>query len=235
MAKTNKQKEYEIAKRRAALELVFNEYLGKLKGNSAILKNQSRKGWQKLSVSSRGAVNIRCQAKLKSGSQCAKIALRGMLLCSTHGGKGLVKREEIKKMKRDLGIYSGSDIKSLQKELREVKDLTEEQLQDSTDELKLGIALLRKYLRETEDIKIAKNPGQLMWLIGEIARLKKEHYEVKHSKDVSFTKDQVEFLFNQFYLILIDEIKDVDLLKTIADRLTEIGKQIGRNGFKVVS
>lgn len=216
-------------------EQIFNELLKKCRKNSHIIKNQLNKNWQKLKEN-KISYSIRCQAvrNNKPGEQCINTAMHGTLLCKNHS-MGIEKKKEITKIKQSLGIYSGSGVIALQKELAEVQHLTDADLQDTTDELKLGISLLRKYLKETDDEKIAKNPGQLMWLIGEISRLKKEYYEIKHSKNVSFTKEQVVFLFNQVYLILIKLVKDVDLLKSIGEEIDEVGKRIGKEGFKNVN
>lgn len=237
MSKNKRQLETKIAERKIIKEKLFLELLEKSRKNSLIRKNQEIDEWKMFIVSHKGTISIRCQCKVinkKPYQQCLKKAIAGRLFCTTHGGLALVKSEKTKEIKKDLGIYTGEDIKSLRTELSEIENISEEQLQDTTDELKLGIALLRKYLKNTDDDKIAKGPGQLMWLIGEIARLKKEHYEIKHSKNVSWTKEQVQFLFNQFYLILIKQISDHNLLKSISEEIDRVGKQIGQTGFKVL-
>ena len=236
---TKSQIKQKIIEKTAIKEKVFDEILKGTRKNSAVRKNQSFEGWKKFHISQTGRIQIRCQANVgknkKKPKQCMKVSILGNLICETHGGKSLLKKEKIAEIKQSLGIYSGSGIKALQQELKEIENLTDEQLQDTKDELKLGIALLRKYLKNTEDEKIAKNPGQLMWLIGEIARLKRENYEIRHSKDVSFTKEQVMFLFHQMYMILIELIKDTTLLESISKRIEEVGEQIGENGFKEIN
>lgn len=218
-------------------ERIFDEIIKKSRKNSAAIKNQLFSNWKKSIIYANGAVSVRCQANVskKSPKQCMRKAVTNTVFCNGHGSNLTVEKKEIQELKQELGIYSGGGVKALQKELKEIEDLSPEQLQDTTDELKLSIALLRNLLKHTDDEKLAKSPGSLMWIIGEIARLKKEHYEIKHSKSVSFTKEQVTFMLNQFYLVLITLIKDADLLGEISGKLAEIGQQIGKNGFREVS
>lgn len=218
-------------------ERVFDEIFKKSRKNSAAVKNQLYPNWKKTITYSNGLTAIRCQANVskKGTKQCMTRSVTSTLFCRHHGSKSVMAKKEVQEIKRELGIYSGNGITALQQELKEIENLSPEQLQDTTDELKLSIALLRRYLKDTDDAKISKSPGQLMWIIGEIARLKKEHYEIKHSKNVSFTKEQILYMFNQFYLVLISSIKDTNLLENISVQIEEIGKQIGKNGFREVS
>jgi hypothetical protein len=224
----------------AIKQIQYEKLIAMCKKDSPILENTKRKGWQRYIYRPKGGVSIRCQARSGNKStgkvvQCLMPALIGKLVCRRHGGAlGKANTKKVK-IREELGIYSGNGIKNLQAELKEIQDLQPEQLQDTTDELKLSIALLRKYLKSADDEKIAKNPSQLLWMIGEIARLKKEYYEIKHTKNVSFTKEQVVFLFNQFYLILIKLVKDTDLLQQISYEIEQVGNKIGESGFKSVN
>jgi hypothetical protein len=241
MTKKEHNKEHDRKVKMVIMEQLFDKLLKETRKNSRIRPNQNYKNWKKTITNSKGSISIRCQANVNATKnkneprQCLRKAMKNCLVCQTHGGKRKIQREEITLIKQSLGIYTGEGLTALQKELEEIENITPEQLQDTTDELKLGIALLRNYLKNTDDEKIAKSPGQLMWIIGEIARLKKENYEMKHSKDVSFTRDQVTFLFSQFYLILIRLVKDQDLLQKISNEIDRVGKYIGKEGFKEIS
>jgi len=219
-------------------EMLFDKLIKKQRKNSVLVANQSIEGWKKLLIKNNGTAVIRCQAKIKKNGkvlQCGRFAMSGQIACKTHTGGEKIAKKEIRKIKESLGIYSGAGIQTLQKELKEIENLEPEQFQDTTEELKLGIALLRNYLKMNDDEKVAKAPGTLMFLIGEIARLKKEHWEIKHAKNVSFTKEQVMFLFNQFYLILVKLVKDMDLLKDISLEMDKVARLVGKEGFKEIS
>ena len=201
---------------------------------SRIIQYVNREGWEKFYISPTGRIDIRCQSKCHNSElQCRAKAEKGKIACRVHGGLTEGKVVKVKSdIQRSLGIYQGSEKWALQRELKEVEHLTPEELQDTTDEIKLSVALLRNYLSKTTDEQISKNPGQLIWILGEIARLKKEYFEIKHSKSVSFSWEQVSFLFMNFQLILIRLIKDPVLLSDISAEIRRAGSLIEKNGFK---
>ena len=203
-----KRKEQKIIEKTVLKEKVFDRLLEKTRKNSAVRKNQNLEGWKKCVISQTGYVSIRCQSKVVNKhpfQQCRRKASMGLLICNFHGARSFEKKKEKQEfLQKEHGIYSGNEIKTLQKELKEIENITPEQLMDISDELKLAISLLRKYLKEIEEEKIARSPGTLIYLISEISKLKKEHFDMKHSREVSFTKEQMKFLFNQVCLILIE-------------------------------
>ena len=199
-------------------------------------KPKRGKGWKIVKVYDSGRVRMRCQARVDDGNgnavQCNHPALKNDINCRFHGGrkKRIHKNMEIA-IKRELGLYEVPGA-ALQKELKEVEELDQAKLESIDDELKLGLALLRKYLTHTSDEKIGKDPGKLMWLMKNLVDMKKLHYDMKHAKDVSFTREQVEFLFTRFRMVIIEVVKDSDVLNKISERIKLIGFDLKEFGWK---
>jgi hypothetical protein len=223
----------EVKKRIKRQTEILNKRIEKSKGNK-ILEFRINQDWQDFQITNNGHVYIRCQAQIKgTDKQCRGRAKSGTLACMAHGARyGLRDSKKRDELKTSLGIYQGKGMKALQKDLEEVDRLTPEELQDTTPEVKLAVALLRNLLSSKTDEEIAKNPGQLTWVIGEISRLKKEHYEMKHDTKFSFTRDQVQFLFVQMQLAIMSIIKDPEILEALSNRMREVGKMIEQDGYK---
>lgn len=228
--KINEKVNKRIKIRRKTLKRLLEKY-SKKKSGKKVLLYRSKYKWEDVVISSAGTVNIRCQAKLystKKITQCRAKAVEGKLFCRVHGGR---KQKEQKQFDELKNVYLGKEFKGLQGELQSLENLSPEELQDTSSELKVAISLLRAFLKRTTDEQITRNPGQLMYIIGEIARLKKEHYEVKHAKNVSFTREQVMLMFIHFQNILIEVIKEEKMLKEISSKMKEVGQYIEGRGF----
>jgi len=154
-------------------------------------------------------------------------------MCSRHNKK-TDRSKEIELVRKSMGLYDVGKEKALQKELKEVEQFDDEKLEDTTDELKLAIGVMRKYLKETTDLKIARKPGQLMWMLNNIMNFKKIHWEIKHADKVTYTKEQVDYMFIKIRNILMDVVKDTGLLAEIAKRISKMGIEMREDGFKVV-
>jgi len=196
---------------------------------------KKREKWEDFKYYKDGRIVIRCQAKLQSSHpprQCPYPALKGRVVCRRHTGVNLEKKKEIRELKKSLGLYDIGKDAALQKELRELEGLAEEDLTNTLDELKLSVVVLRKFLKAKTDDEIAENPGKLMWLLDNIVRFKKTHWEMKHAPKVSFTVEQVEYMFMKFRNIIIDVVKDPEMLSNISRRVQELGAEIRAQGFK---
>jgi len=195
-----------------------------------------RPGWEETKIGKHGKTIVRCQAKIRRSDpakQCTLPAKHGMVMCSRHNKK-TDRSKEIELVRKSMGLYDVGKEKALQKELKEVEQFDDEKLEDTTDELKLAIGVMRKYLKETTDLKIARKPGQLMWMLNNIMNFKKIHWEIKHADKVTYTKEQVDYMFIKIRNILMDVVKDTGLLAEIAKRISKMGIEMREDGFKVV-
>jgi len=227
-----KNKEKEIEKRKKHLNKIFD----KLKKKSATIE---REGWERFTTHKNGTVNIRCQALVKRDGgikQCGNRVLKDMLVCRFHSGRNRMgkKNAAMNEIREKLGVYKLGREGALQKELKEIQDVDSEELDNVTSEIHLALALLRKYLKETSDEEISRKPGQLMWLIDNIVNFKKAQWEMKHAPKVSFSLEQVEYLFIKMRMVLIDVIKDSEMLKDISGKMKKLGVEIKEEGFRVI-
>jgi len=196
-----------------------------------------KENWEEFIIGKNGKTIVRCQAKIRRSNpprQCSQKAMKGRLMCVKHNRKEDGNRKEVAVMRRNMGLYEVGKDKAMQKELKEVKGYDEKQLADTSDELSLAVALLRRYLKENTDLKIARKPGQLMWLISNVMNFKRIHWEIKHADKVTYTKEQVDYLFIKIRNILTTVIKDTDLLQEIADKIKMMGVELRDDGFKVL-
>jgi len=226
----NEKVNKKIKLKKKVLKKLFKKYEDRKSTKKALLLRSKYK-WEDFNITKSGRVFIRCQSKLNSIEkikQCRASASKDKLFCRVHGGRG---KKDQKKFDELKSVYTGDKFKGLQSELKQIENISPEELQDTTSELKVAISLLRAYLKKTPDDSITKNPGQLMYIIGEIARLKKEHYEIKHAKNFSFTREQVLMMFIHFQTALVEVIKDTTLLGKVSDKIKEVGKYIEGEGF----
>lgn len=196
-----------------------------------------RDGWEKYTIERKRKIGfIRCQARSKdtrTERQCKNKALKGLLVCMEHaGGRNKVRIRNIIEIKKRLGIYDLGENRALSKELKEVEDLRPEEIEGLYGELKLSIALLRGYLKATPDEEIKRKPSKLMWLIDNISRFKKTHYDMVYAPKSSFTREQVEYMLSRIKGVIIEVVKDTDMLEKISEGIRNLGIQLKEEGFK---
>ena len=230
MAHSN-QKKHDIE----VVEIKAKRYLEEAGRWNIIQERIKGYGW-KLWKEHRGKVVIRCQSK-KHGTnppeQCKETALNGHYMCRVHcKGRAGKRAKAVEEIKKEIGVY---DIKdgALQKQLKDIETLDPKQLESVMPEIKLSLALLREFLKRHTDEQIMKNSGRLMWLLDNIARFKKTQYDMQHAKEVTFTIQQVNYLFLGVKNVLISEIKDIELLKKVAKGIDKFGIELKEDGFKV--
>lgn len=195
-----------------------------------------REGWERYKLNKSGMGSIRCQARIPGSTpekQCKNIALKGLLVCIDHvGGRSKQRKKNIVLIKKKLGIYDLGEHRALSKELQEVEDLSPDEIEGLYSELKLSIALLRGYLKATPDEEIKRKPSKLMWLIDNISRFKKTHYDMVYAPKTSFTREQVEYMLSKIKGVIIDIVKDPDMLEKISLGIKNLGIQLREEGFK---
>jgi hypothetical protein len=193
-------------------------------------------GWKKFIVYKSGTVFIRCQAIMPNNSdepqQCPRQAVSGHILCKRHGGVAAQKTKEraVKKFK-DKGIYGIVEKSVLAKELKEIEEIDPEELGKVDDEIKLAVASLRAYLKDTPDQIITKQTGKLLFYLEKIVNFKKMKHEMTHAPNVSFTINQVNFVFSEVRSIIIEEVEDVEKIKKISDKFKKISERLKEEGF----
>lgn len=218
----------------------YKEVFGKTNKNTRemIEERINKSGWQKFNIEKTGNIRIRCHGKLsKVEKQCPRNAMNGILFCKSHSlavnkenQKAIIKRAE------GYGIYQGADFKCLQEELEEIGEIPESFKTDLTEELKLVLALVRKMLKVYDDDFIAMKPGMFTGKDGIITRLielKKTYHDIKHDPKVSFTKEQVEYMFVRIKMAMMKFIKDPQILEEISNEIRLVGLEIKQKGWKI--
>jgi hypothetical protein len=191
-------------------------------------------GWEDFIINRKsGKVFIRCQRMGDSTTreQCLLKARHGLLVCQYHdatsNSKTLARHNKIREY---LGIYDSSLKDSLKKEMEEIKKMPKKQIESVGDEVRLAIVTVRNYLNNAKEKEIAKNPGKLLWMMKNIVEFKEIHHSMTHAPKVVFTREQIEFIFIRLKMMLIDTIKDAELLRTISDKMRLIGSEVKVEG-----
>lgn len=184
-------------------------------------------------VKKTGVVVRRCMSKKRGTNpeiQCHRHAKKGDIYCNRHTPP---RRKWIREAKEKYGLYNVKKSGKLKEHLEAVERVPEEQLTGLKEEIKLSLATLRGYLEETTDLEILRKPGRLMWILDGISRLKRNHHEILHGPKVTFTVDQVQYLFIKLRVVITNNVKDMSILKKISDEMNIIGLEMKEDGWKI--
>jgi hypothetical protein len=184
------------------------------------------------------SVYIRCQSVINSENQnqCPNKALLGSLLCKEHGGlrnKSLTIKETNKK-EAHLKVYSIAQERSFKKELAEIDAMPEEVLTEVNNEVKLGMATILKYLKSHSEEEILRDNKNFFKMIETVVKAKETNYNIKHGAKFSFSKEQVQYVFQRMVTAAMEVVKNTDELQELARRYQAIAEDISMNGFKVI-
>jgi dGTP triphosphohydrolase len=197
-----------------------------------------RKGWQRYMMVG-GRKYIRCQAMKGGGKedkskQCKGTAVRGKLVCKYHM-HGIEKALKVKRMvlEKRHGLYVSEKGGNLSKSLVEVQKIPKEKMEGLESEMVLAVAGLRKYVMETTDEEMKARPYKLFSFLESIAKIKEAHSKILYNKNVTYTREQVQYIFVQLKTLIVTYVKDGDTLKQIAEGWKSVAENVGRDGFKI--
>lgn len=192
---------------------------------------------------------IRCQGTLSSKKQCGMHVKReDSLYCKHHSinnGKGSkISDRVIAKVSKELGVYGIVSKTFLDEEIKKVQKLSDNELLDIKSEIGILTAIIHKlmiqipkpvyekgkikYTKEEVELKMAKN---LQYSLMNLATIKKMFFDVKFSANNMISKEIFEFILNQYKQILVEEVKDVEVLKKVAERLQKVWNNMKSGGL----
>ena len=144
----------------------------------------------------------------------------------------------------------------LKDELKKIEEIPKEELLDITRDVKLSEAILEKLLNQPHriykkgetygkkklktakeakaatEISKAKLIKGLQYTVKNNTEIKKQFYDVKFSDSNMVSKDLYKYTVGMINQIIIDEVKDVEIIKKIGGRIRQLGLDIQAGSIK---
>lgn len=201
-----------------------------------------------------GTAFIRCHKKLPSGKQCIRRSRLNKLFCNFHqpGYKKVISKKD-KEMQKKTGIvlYTKSNEKILQKELKTISNKPIEELSDIRNDIARSEAILLKLLNQTkitvkpdgkkiktkeaaeiEQVRLEnKMARSIQYAIMMNVKIKETYWDVKFGDANTVSKDLFIYTFQKYNQIIQECVVDIEIIKNITERLKKLQIEIKERGM----
>jgi hypothetical protein len=179
------------------------------------------------------------------------------LYCTVHSGTTKrVKKSIIQHMEKH-GLYGADKTSALQAEIDQLKAMPETEMLDMKVEI-LGMSAIASKLvnqkpiepkdvmgstylgKRVKDTKTAKKVAEireikrlksLQGVLASVAEVKKEWHKLQQSETNTVSREAFNFALNRYNAIIMDLVKDAELIKKIAERVSQIGVEMQERGL----
>ena len=215
-------------------------------------KVKPKKGW-KLAVQDPkkiGTYKLRCQATRKDGTQCPNSSMGSKLVCKAHGAKATCIKKSVVVQAEKMGMVTKRKSTLLKDELKTIQKLPEEELLDVKRDVELSESIIENLANQMvkvyksgdkfngSKIKTKKEAAEitqrmkikairsLQYSVEKNAQIKKLYADIKYSDANVISKDLYKYTITQYNQIILDVVKDINLIKEIAERLKKLSLDI---------
>ena len=153
--------------------------------------------------------------------QCKKFVYKGSIFCNSHGGQ---RKFSAPLRLQELGIFHTSG--ALEKEIEEVKPVDKKQLESLEDDIKLQMAAMRNFLKNSTNKDLIKKANTFRLMCETLVNSKMNWHEMQYGKKVSFSIETVNYVLYKVFNIIVANISDVEEIKKIKVEIQKLGLEI---------
>ena len=115
---------------------------------------------------------------------------------------------------------------ALEKEIEEVKPVDKKQLESLEDDIKLQMAAMRNYLKNSTNEELIKKANTFRLMCETLVNSKMNWHEMQYGKKVSFSIETVNYVLYKVFNIIVANISDVEEIKKIKVEIQKLGLEI---------